>query len=72
MKKQITIADMACQHCFQRIQRVLQVPGVIDFTIDLSSKKGSIEFDPQVISQDSISQMITDIGYTLEWGEAYE
>ena len=72
MKKQITIADMACQHCFQRIQTALQVPGIKECTIDITSKKGSIEFDPQVISQDSISQMIKDIGYTLEWGEAYE
>ena len=72
MRFKITIPNMSCQHCYQKIQKALTIPGVNTFEMDIPSKKGTLSFDDTIVNQESLTQSVADIGYHLDWGDQIE
>jgi P-type Cu+ transporter len=61
---QLDIRGMTCASCAARIERVLaKTEGVAHAEINLASETGFIRFDPEVISQRRLRQIISDLGF---------
>lgn len=60
----LTIKDMTCAGCVARVEKVVaNAPGVESVSVDLSFGSGRIEFDPTLISGQSLVDAITQAGY---------
>jgi copper chaperone len=64
MNKAFTVSDMSCGHCAQAItQEVSSVPGVQQVTVDLGTKRVSVEAREDVTTE-TITAAINEAGYT--------
>jgi len=64
MTKEFTVADISCGHCAQAITKeVSGVQGVQNVTVDVGTKRVSVEASEQV-STDTIVNAINEAGYT--------
>ena len=65
MKKEIiTLTGMSCAACAARIEKVLaKQEDVIEATVNFATEKLNIEFDPDKISLETITQCIEQAGY---------
>ena len=60
----IKISGMSCQHCVQHIENALQQNNGVDkVLVDLNEEKAYIEYDPSIINEDNLLQVIKDTGY---------
>lgn len=61
-KHKLSVPDMSCQHCVNRISNALENLGVEDFEIDLENKKVTVE------TKDigSVISVLDDAGYPAE------
>lgn len=58
------IEKLTCGSCVANIEKALdKVKGVESVTVNLTSNRGRVIFDPQLISGEVIGQAITDAGY---------
>ena len=66
MKKSlIKIGGMHCSSCVTIINRVLsKQEGIINSSVNFSTEKASVEYDPTVISEAKIIEVINSKGYT--------
>jgi copper chaperone len=63
MTKEFTVRDMSCGHCAQAITKeVKDVQGVQNVSVDLGTKRVSIEANEQVTT-DRIIEAINEAGY---------
>jgi copper chaperone len=65
MKKIFKIEGMSCQHCEKAIEKALKVNGVGMVEASHVKKLARIEYDPNVIPEDNIKQIIMDAGYNV-------
>ncbi|HEY0603608.1 MAG TPA: heavy-metal-associated domain-containing protein [Herpetosiphonaceae bacterium] len=64
MTKAFIVSDMSCGHCAQAItQEVSSVPGVQQVTVDLGTKRVSVEAREDVAAE-TITSAINEAGYT--------
>lgn len=65
MSKQIiNVAGMSCQHCVSAVQKgLLDLPGISEVQVDLSSGKVSFNMDDSKMNMDKIAEAIEDMGY---------
>jgi copper chaperone CopZ len=63
-KVYLKIGGMTCGGCSYRIKRTLEgMEGIFSVEISLSSASGVVEYDPEKISQETIAETITNLGY---------
>lgn len=73
MTKQITlpITGMTCANCVATVERNLKkVPGVQTASVNLSSERATVEFDPALAGLDDLIGRIARAGYGVAVGEA--
>ena len=65
MKKQeLIISGMTCAACSGRIERKLgKTEGISEAVVNLAGEKGTFTFDPDIISQNEIIEIIEKMGY---------
>ncbi|MGE0625751.1 MAG: heavy metal translocating P-type ATPase [Pseudomonadales bacterium] len=60
----LTIEGMTCRHCAQRVESALrQVSGVTRASVNLASRRASVEFDGQRVSAGHLAEAIRAEGY---------
>lgn len=65
MKKSILIEGMSCGHCTAAVEKALRaVDGVLSATVDLASKKATIEA-VDGLSDDTLKKAVSEAGYTV-------
>lgn len=65
VKKNYTIEGMHCGACSTGIEMYLgNTEGVKSITVDYEAKKGEIEYDDAVISDQKIIEAIKEVGYS--------
>ena len=61
------ITGMTCASCVQNIERGLgNLDGVLKVSVNLTTEKGTVEYDPDRITVQDIIKAVTDIGYGAE------
>lgn len=63
----ITVEDMSCEHCVQRITRALQSVGLNGFTVDLEGRRVLLASDDQG-TVDAAVGVILEAGYNCRIG----
>jgi len=67
----LPIIGMTCANCVATVERnLLKLDGVQAATVNLSSERASIEYDPQLVDQDAMLARIQRAGYEVALGEA--
>jgi len=60
----IPIGGMTCAACASRIERVLgKTEGIKKASVNLSTEKATVEYDPEIIRLSAIKQAINKLGY---------
>ena len=60
----ISVTGMHCAACVGAVERALEkVEGVSDARVNFASGKASVDFDPQLVSLQSLETAIRDAGY---------
>jgi len=68
-KLNFKILGMHCENCKTTLTKTLEkLKGINFVSIDLESCKCHIEFDPNIIKEESIENEITKLGYHIEKG----
>ena len=63
MTTTFNVPDVSCQHCVNAItQEVSQIPGVRNVSVDINTKRVSVDAGEQV-SQQQIVEAINEAGY---------
>jgi len=66
-KKQaiLAITGMTCANCAATIQRTLEkkVPGVVGAAVNYATEKATVEYLPELVTRDTLTQAIERIGY---------
>lgn len=66
----IPITGMTCANCVATIERnVKKMPGVKNTTVNLSTERATIDFDPDQVKIDGLVQKIEHVGYGIASGE---
>ncbi|HEY9059559.1 MAG TPA: copper chaperone CopZ [Pseudobacteroides sp.] len=64
--KTLNVEGMSCNHCENSVKKAVgALNGVGNVTVDLKSKKVTIEFDPSKVNVDIIKDAIVDQGYDV-------
>jgi len=64
--KTLNVEGMSCSHCESSVKKAVgAINGVGNVTVDLKSKKVTIEFDPSIVNIDMIKDAIEDQGYDV-------
>ncbi|MCX7843461.1 MAG: copper chaperone CopZ [Clostridia bacterium] len=64
--KVLTVEGMSCGHCENSIKNYVgALNGVHEVNVDLTSKKVSVEYDPERVTLDIIKATIEDQGYDV-------
>ncbi|MBO8171748.1 MAG: copper-translocating P-type ATPase [Bacillaceae bacterium] len=63
-KAELEIQGMTCAACSARIEKGLnRMAGVSNATVNLATEKGTVEYNPAVVSVDDVIRKIKDLGY---------
>ncbi|MCO6025637.1 heavy metal translocating P-type ATPase [Prevotella cerevisiae] len=66
MKKTIPVLGMACASCATNVERKLKsVKGVQSASVSLPARSALVEYDPHVVSLETMKKNVNDIGYDL-------
>lgn len=58
--------SMSCMNCVKHVKNLLsEEKGVVDFQIDLDSKKVSIEYDSNMTSEPKLQKDLESLGFTV-------
>lgn len=61
------VADMSCAHCKARIEKeVNALNGIDSAEVELDSKILTVNFDDNKVSNDTIVNAVSEVGYTAE------
>ncbi len=64
--KTFNVEGMSCSHCENSVKKAVgALNGVGNVTVDLKTKKVTIEFDPAKVNVDMIKDAIEDQGYDV-------
>jgi Cu+-exporting ATPase len=67
----LPVTGMTCANCVATVERnVKKLDGVANVNVNLSTERASIEFDPDLLSQEEITARIRRAGYDIALGEA--
>jgi len=67
MKKTFEITGMHCRGCTTLVMDSLEEePGVKAVDVSLDRQEADVEFDPRVITEDRIREIIIDLGYGVK------
>lgn len=62
----LNVEGMSCSHCENSVKKAVgALNGVQHVTVDLKSKKVSVEFDSEKVSVGTIKDTIEDQGYDV-------
>ncbi|HEX9059960.1 MAG TPA: copper chaperone CopZ [Clostridia bacterium] len=65
--KTLNVEGMSCSHCENSVKKsVGALNGVSSVTVDLKSKKVTVEFDPERVNIETIKDTIEDQGYDVK------
>ncbi len=64
-RETLAITGMTCANCAAAIQRTLQkkVPGVVEATVNYATEKAIVEYLPEQVNREILTQAIEGIGY---------
>ena len=63
-KTTIEVTGMTCASCSARIEKNLaKLPGVLSANVNLATEKAAVEYDPAVVDETKMAELIRDIGY---------
>lgn len=66
-QKTLNVKGMSCGHCISSIEgNVGKLNGVESVKVNLSEGKVDLSFDPNVVNQKEITDVIEDQGYKVE------
>jgi len=58
--------DISCQHCQHAIEGAVgKIGGVKKVTVDIPARTVHVEYDPQLVTQARIEEVLDDVGYTV-------
>jgi copper ion binding protein len=58
--------DISCQHCQRAIEGAVgKIGGVKNVTVNIPAKTVHVEYDPQLVTQAKIEEVMDDVGYTV-------
>ena len=62
----LTLPDMSCNHCVQRITQTLtKAVGVTSVRVDLPTKTASFAYDQEVLGLAAIEEQLAEAGYPV-------
>ena len=62
----IRVEGMSCQHCVNTIKKAVgEIIGVSGVNMDLQAKKVTVEWDPKILTLESVKKVIEDQGYEV-------
>lgn len=68
----LPILGMTCANCVSTVERNLKkVPGITHASVNLSSERAAVEFDPEQATLDGMLARIRKAGYDVASGEAH-
>ena len=66
MKKTIPVIGLACSACSARVEKHLSgLKGIESCSVSLAGRTALVEFDPAIISLETMKREVNDIGYDL-------
>jgi copper chaperone len=66
-KQALNVEGMSCQHCVHAVKSAVGgLAGVGGVEVSLADKLVTVDFDPGLVSLDSIKAAIEDQGYTVK------
>lgn len=65
----LNVTGMTCAACSTRIEKVLNKMDHVDAKVNLATEKASVEYDPDNIRFDDITDKISNLGYGVEMDE---
>ena len=67
MRKQYQLGGVSCQVCVSKIERKLKkLEGTEEATVNLSTEKLTIEYDENILKEDTIISTVKKLGYEIE------
>jgi len=58
--------DISCQHCQHAIEGTVgKIDGVKNVTVDIPAKTVHVEYDPKLVTEGKIEEVMDDAGYTV-------
>ena len=65
-KAKINIQGMSCNHCVQSVSSALaDLPSVENIQVSLEENQASFDYNPQVLSLETVKEAIEDQGYDV-------
>ena len=66
----LPVTGMTCANCVATIERnVKKIPGVVDAVVNLSNERATIDYDPDLVQIDNVTDRIEKVGYGIATGE---
>lgn len=67
----LPVTGMTCANCVATVERnIKKLDGIENANVNLTTERASIEYDPDLVSQDEITARIRRAGYDIALGEA--
>ncbi len=58
--------DISCEHCQHAIKSAIgKIDGVANVTVDIAAKTVHVEYNPKLVTQAKIEEVLDDVGYTV-------
>jgi len=58
--------DISCEHCQHAIEGAVgKVEGIKNVTVDIPAKTVHVEYDPKLVTEGKIEEVMDDAGYTV-------
>ncbi|MTI61823.1 MAG: copper-translocating P-type ATPase [Firmicutes bacterium] len=62
----LKIGGMTCASCASTVEKALnKADGVIEASVNIASEKGTVEYDPSVLSRDDFKKIVASTGYEV-------
>lgn len=66
-KVELVVIGMTCASCAMSVENALKkVDGVISATVNLATRKATVEFNPSLVNVSILEKAIKDVGYNVE------
>ena len=67
MKKSYQLGSVSCQVCVNKIEKKLKkLEGTKEAIVNLSTEKLSIDYDENILNENTIKETVTKLGYEIE------
>jgi copper ion binding protein len=58
--------DISCEHCQHAIKSAIgKIDGVANVAVDIAAKTVHVEYNPKLVTQAKIEEVLDDVGYTV-------